>query len=1096
MAGSNFQCGEFEYTGTKIYMPCINKFDRMLHVCETDYHNDDLSVCTIYSFRIGLPIGVSVEDLILRIQMYKNIKGEYLKFVNFTVEEDVTDNIMGRPPNPDNQSPNPKNSILDEIPINPQAEGYDFRNHFFSLQKAQNIAYRVPIESFLIDQIYLIASNNYLRERKLLVSGRSGKNLNLMTFNITRGVLDTDSMEQGFLRSGIEFYEVSADKILILDVDGYNNQLIVSVFDLTKLTEKRLIIEKQIELLDSDNKHNMIFLQTRNTRFTVENYIVDMKTGRLFKSEFLKYCPKCTNTIMHMEQQYFLVSLEHRKKDKVIFRVARLNSMNRIYFQQRSKDNANFSATKPHIDANNQIIRTAPFQVYNNKFVTLDYKVAFLEDDYLYYSPRSAKIQGRTFVGFSYYIALITNNLQTDEHDSSLFWFNAIKFQLDAKAKQDFQNIRVMNMWYGIRVFFICRDNTARTWKNFGTPGNHVIPVKEFKKFKLSIPIFEESNKEEDFQYMEWYGEYMVILKKQKELFGFKYGNWDPKKPIKVQRLPVPSGVKCKFIEMLMMCFTKQVIQKSQGREWSKSVEARMSLYENKIFYEFFVKSNHLHHRQITSFIPQLDFLVNGLSFYPSSFEYKSFVSFVPSEKKVVKLMSNSKNYTDNEAIVYIKPEWSPYLTFKEVAYATYIVIYSKKRHIEIWLERGPNTFSYPTHPYIKNFKRIRHVKVLRSIGCFAIVYETTTAQIRVAIYIFSAAPMKRLLREMRLDPRPCPDYDTFFEMTNYQDKIYFTYVCSSRQIYRTWVSYFFYGVSLQVVPDRPFYNINVGRLDKTFSYVPSNYYKNISVQSEPLVFREMTSKSQTLNLESTGILSLKGDVVDVTLAEKHDHVKLNQRVTLQDTQYYIHSKPFETDQNLNINRRQDGEILIVTDEYLISGVQKQYNNFVYSCKFTPFDLNDFFEQNVDTLYTCLDKAGSNLVITDHADFHIRIPTNDRSLISPNLIFIRDYMFIIHKGKGINGAVIEKYLFVEKDLKNPVFISSFLVPCSFLPSLLEVSKVYAMYVNKEDKIFIIFDSMQSKGFDIMAYRVTEDFFSRDDYQHLMPAIPGDNFYFL
>ena len=465
MANKFFKCGEFEFAEDRIMMPCISMFDKMLHICETNYKNDDLTICKLYKFDIKIQDDFDYEYLSLRIKYYITSTGKYLSFVNFYIED----------------SDIPKYDFK-KIDL----KKTDIFQRFFLISDKLQISYDIPIDNFYIDSLYMIASNSFEKIRKLLITSRNGAKLDVIVMNLQRSVLDIDSISQGFFKSGIEMTMAADDIIVFFDTDPVMLNLTITIFDLSKMSSKNIVIDKQIEILDIDIKNDLIFLQTRNTKYTVETFIVNTTTTRIFVSDTLYYQDNQSMILFNRENQfYFNVVQFDVDSNKLNIKMFKIFDMNNIFFQYRPRN-----MLLETMKNKNEV--EALIDISYKKMPTIAYKANFIDMDFMYTQDKSSIIQGRTFNEFSYYIQILKNNLQTNINDPSFLLFNAVHIRFSEKVSIQLEDCKVMISYSKTRYGLVCKDNTIITKKLKYFPSEKGLTIRQFTKKLLSYNIFKE----------------------------------------------------------------------------------------------------------------------------------------------------------------------------------------------------------------------------------------------------------------------------------------------------------------------------------------------------------------------------------------------------------------------------------------------------------------------------------------------------------------------------------------------------------------------------------------------------------------------------
>ena len=1087
MANSHFKCGEFEFTKTKIVMPCLSKLDTMLHLCETDFRNDDMSLCKVYKFDIYIDPSIPLDYLGLRIQYYEFLNEDSIFFVNFFIQN--------------------KNFNL----MNLEGTTTKIFQQFFFIKEGFISSYTLPIEGLFIDRLFMIANNTQEKHRKILISSKDGYNYNLIVFSMKRGVVDLDSLKEGFLHSGVEHLTVDDHRIIILDILPTSNILEITIYDLEKMTNKTLLIDKQKTVLSSDSKDMLLYLQTRNTRFISEFYIVNMLNGRIYKSDYFKYQENQSLILFSMENRYFIHRLNYSGQNnldmEIEMEIVALKDKDRILFmydldsedsflKNRDPDKKQFLKKFEIIDNFGQAITTTQLVLFNKKIPIMKYNFAFVDSNHIYYSPKSPLIQGRTFEGFSYYIKLMGNNLDSNMADPSILWLNALNFRFQVEAFDSLLKCDSMYMFASKKMFILCKNNYVIHKKISYTPSTDPKKVKTMNMSLFRKQVYRSNDKHSDFEYMEYYDQFILILKKNTQLFYFNYHELRDGKTVAIINIQLPRGSRCHFKSNLLWCY-KSKYEKISTLELSKKEKDQNSIYKGSQYFDFIQKTGIIYARELLIFIPNMANLIHGRTFLFSFFTPNTFFTLTNKSGHVYLVTSDDKGYVDKKRIRLFTEDMFVHMNFYEISDDVFLFIYSHDLDLKVWVYSNQSIYNYPCMDYMKEFKKLILIRIMKRASTFAILYIDTSDKTRCIVMAYSTNPMNRIVKDFQIYPKICPEENTFLDMFFRFNVINLLFYCGTTRTVHAYMGYMFYGVSLQINRDQEFYQLKINQLHNDYTFKETEYYQNVHVYKQNIIFKEIFNSKELIGLETQGYLKLKGDVLKIRMMTESPYIKFFKRVRLVDSINYKHIHKLSREMGLSINSTEDGHVRVITNELIITDYDKQFNNLYADCKYTYYDSHDFIIKNLNNIYTCKSKVGSFFIFTDFYDFKIQIPTRISRLDQPSLILVRDYVFICFKTMGQNSITVMKYMIEENNLNHISYISKVVISNNLnSPSMVHLSKVFTLYHSESNILYILFDRMHSKAFEIQGFRVIEDFVSTEDHYRVSPEDKFNHYNYL
>lgn len=1086
MANSDYKCGEFEITEKKIVMPCLSKKDRHLYLCQTDYHNEDLSLCEMYKFEIGIQEDFNLDILNIKINYYNFNNLNYMFIINFTV----------------------KDKEFDEK--DPRWEKTTIFQQFFFIGKNLKMMYTVPIENFFVVDMNLIAYNNLRKRRKFVVTVKNKNKTDLITFDLDRGVMDIDSMRNGYLLGGIDFVKTPKGRIILLDLDRINNDLYIIIHDIEKLSTKTIVLPKQLEIVICDTKDFYIFLQTRNTRFAIENNIVNLVNGRIFKSQYFKYDPHQKLLLFTRDNKFYIHRLKFThyssvkksgKRFPIEMDVAQINDMNNMHVIYRTQNHNRFVRLKNffvegfnnfsrQVDSLGQSIYLNKMQLLNKKMSVADFHFSTVDLNYIYFDPPSPLIQGRTFEFFSYYIKVVNNNMRTNQNDSSVLWFNFLNNRFSPLAQKQVESCTVLFAFLNTKQWFLCAENKLISRKVVYMPSEDPIILDNFRSYHLAARMFDKDDNPEDFQFLIYLDQYLLIIKKGIQLLSIQFKNLSEKRPLKFEVNILLKAKFCQFVGHIIWCYSKAV-PKPDSTKLGLELKKKNSIYEGSVYLELFMKSGQIFTKKMLTFIPNMENLVYSGAFFKSEFEEAVFFTFTNRSGIFYSVKSGNKGYKDKIDLPFLHKEMFLDLKFSEITYDSYIIIYDdrKRKDLQIWVYTSQSILYYPAMEYTTEYDSMIMHKVDKLSGTFSVVYKTEKQPVRCILFNFNRNPMKRVLRDFEVFKNGCPVEEIFHNLMFYENYLYLTFFCMSTKEYKVFVSFIYYGVSLKIEYKKAFYDFTMGRINKVFTFDQTDYYDNIHVQASPVVYKNRLVISEKIPLESQGLLRLQGDVVKIVMISDNPYATFYQRITQVDSQSFIHKNKISKEAHFTVTPTLGGHIRVVTDEFIITDYDQQFNNYYYDCELVHVQSYEFFHKEIDTMYICKSLKSSFHVFTDFKKVKISVVQGLGNLnpINPDLIFVRDSLFVCHKTPGDTKVTVSKYVFDNEDFNLIKFVSTtFISSDQTSTTFEELSRVMSMYYPEHDTIYFLFDLMHSKHFTIQGFNVGGDFVSMKDNYKLNP----------
>lgn len=1101
MASSDYKCGEFEITEQKIVMPCLSKKDRHLYLCQTDYRNEDLSLCEMYKFDIELQEDFDLDILNIKINYYNFQNLNYAFIINFTIKNRPLDDEGGKSKG--------QSQAREFDPKDPYWAGTKIFQQFFFIGKNLKMMYTVPIENFFVVEMNMIAYNNLRKRRKFVVTVKNKNKTDLITFDLDRGVMDIDTMRNGYLLGGIDFVKTPKGRIILLDLDRINNDLYIIVHDIEKLSTKKIVLPKQLEIIICDTKDFYMFLQTRNTRFGIENNIVNLVNGRIFKSNFFNYDPHQKLLLFSRDNKYYIHRLKFTryknvkqsgKRFPIEMSLAQINDMSHMHVSYHSHNLGRFARLKNlpqheqqnlgrHVDSMGQSIYLKKMHLLNKKIKVLDFHFSTVELNYIYFDAPSPVIQGRTFNFFSYYIKVVNNNLRTNQNDPSVLWFNYLNNRFSPQAQKQLEGCTVIFSFLDTKQWFFCAENVLIARKVVYLPSEDPLILDRFKSYRLAARIFDQDDKPEDFQFQVYLGQYLLVIKKGIQLVSIRFKNLSERRPVKFDVSILSKGKFCRFVGHIVWCFSK-VVPRPDSKNLKGLVLTQMenSHFEGSIYLELFMKSGQVFTRKIMSFVPNMENLVYSGAFYMSEFEESVFFTFTDRSGNFYSVKSDKKGYKDKINLPFLKKEMFLDLHFSEITYDSFVILYDNRRakDLQVWVYSSQSVLYYPAMEYMTEYEGVVTHKVDKLSGTFSVVYRSSGESVRCILFNYNRNPMKRVLRDFEIFKNGCPAQDIFHDLVFYENYLYLSFYCLSTNEYKVFISYIYYGVSLKIEYKKYYYDFSVGRINKDFTFNQTDYYDNIHVQPSPVVYKNRQVTREKIPLESQGLLRLQGDVVKIVMTSDNPYATFYQRITQVDSQSFIHKHKISKEAHFTVMPTLGGHIRVVTDEFIITDYDQQFNNYYYDCEFVRFQAYDFFHMDIDTMYMCKSLKGSFYVFTDFKRVKISVRKGLGNLqpISPDLILVRDSLFICHKTPGDTKVTVSKYVFDNEDFHLIKFVSnSFISSDETSTTFEELSEVKSMYYPEHDMIYFLFDLMHSKHFKIQGFNVGGNFVSmRDNYK--------------
>jgi hypothetical protein len=609
-------------------------------------------------------------------------------------------------------------------------------------------------------------------------------------------------------------------------------------------------------------------------------------------------------------------------------------------------------------------------------------------------------------------------------------------------------------------------------------PSEDPVILDRFAEITFSDNLVSPGDTRKNFQFYVYLEKYLLVIKDGVELYSILFKGLTHGQHVVFEVFSIMKGKYCEFVEHIIWCYSKVVPDNSKKGK-------NKNYYEDSDYLVLYMKSGKIFTRKILSFIPNMNNLIYGRAFYMSKYEDKVFYTFTSRSSIFYAVKSGPKGYLDKINLPFIKENMYPDLHFREITYDTFYIMYDnwENRDIQIWVYTSQSILYYPAFEYMTDYYEMIKTNVDVYSGTFYVMYTTKNQSVRCILFNFNKNPMKRVLRDFEVFRTGCPSSEINHDMSFIDNYLYLTFLCRVSNEYKIFVSFIYYGISLKIEHKKDYYDFTMGRISREFQYQLTDYYDNINVEVLPVVYKNSLLTKETINLENNGYLRLQGDVVKILMTSDNPFVKFYERVTQVETQVFVHKEPLLDDGKFSVNNTLGGHIRVVTDEYIITDYDRQFNNYYSNCDQVNFQSYEFFHPNIDTLFFCDSLKSSEFIITDFKDVKIIIKEGMGSL-SPNLpklIFIKNSLFICHQTVGSVKVTVSKYLFDKNDLYHIKHVSTVFIDSDVTATTFEeLSTVIPMYYPEHDTIYFLFDLMHSKNFVVQGYRVEQNFVTMED----------------
>lgn len=728
----------------------------------------------------------------------------------------------------------------------------------------------------------------------------------------------------------------------------------------------------------------------------------------------------------------------------------------------------------------------------NKKIEFLKFKFATVELNYLYFETPSPLIQGRTYNYFTFYIKIMRNNMQTNQNDSSLYWFNFLNNRFAPRAQKQMSNCTVLYTFFVRKHWFICKENKFMSVKIDFLPQKEPIIMKEFKEYDFTEQVFYKENIYPKENFLIFQGKFILFIKNENALYTTSIGSFSKKSRVNFLSKEIAQNKSCQFLKNVIMCYSKKT-----PKPYPKDItlddrrKNRNFHYEKTLFFEIFMKGGQVFVRELSSFIPNFQNLIFGDALFSSVYENNTFFTFTDRAGDFYAVKSGKKEYLEKNFLPSIKKEWYLDLHFAEITHDTFMILYDnwEAQDIFIWVYSGGSLYYYPTLEFMDDYAKLIDYQVDNYSGTFAVTYLNENGSIRCVLYNFNKNPVKRVLRDFEVFKGGCNPRQFYTNIFTKNNLLYLAFLCNYSNEYKVFVSFIFFGVTLKIEYGKDFYDFTMGKISNELTFQQTAYYDNISIETKPVVYKNINLSKDIIKLETEGLLKLQGDVVKILLITSNPYATFYQRITQVDSQTFIHKKKLDQSTKLSVNNALGGRIRVVTDEYIITDVDRQYNNYYSDCELVGFQAYKFFFEEIDTMYVCNSRKGSMKVFTDFGKVKFEVTEGLGSLEvqSPFLIFVRDSLFICDQTPGAIKVTLSKYIFSEKHFSSLKYVSTtFIQSDETSTQFEELSRVIPMYYPEHDMIYFLFDMMHSQNFLVQGYCVEEDFVSVNDHYKIEP----------
>lgn len=1013
----------------------MSTLDNNFQICKFNYQDRTMAQCNFYNLDYGLDDNQSLSEEKIHFQMFVS-NDESMTFIfNFQ-----------------------------------RSQLASLQNRFFIISSNGNSSIEIPIKNFVIDKINIMSKNLIKNNMQLLMTNVNNGMIDMITFRMEKNIIEKKSLENGLIRKGITGFGMNQNVLVIFDINHVTKMLMITQIDLNNMNKKHYEIPSVSKILKRKFSKGFIVLIVENKQGLFVTYFVNTITGKYFTSPKNFHYMYSDFSILDYENNnylwvYLFLSNDPSKRQ---FLMCHLKDFDNIEISFDSKILKNNELKKKYaLDNNLENFRSSVKILFKNQIISF-LQINFLEFDYIYSDINMPELKARIKDTSSYYLLVKGNNLDIDEHNKSVLYFNVFG-ENASSLKEDLKDEEIFAVFGKTQIMFITRSSQffMYNFKQESLDDSFNLKKVKFKKIKgLSDSILKYSDSVEIKFIFE---KYAILLVNQRDLY---YG--DIKSDIlssdyiQFQQFEFKSYNNCKLNDIYVYCdnnSSKRIIQIYKFQ----IIDEEINLVEIEI-----------------DFLSQI-VLYNSNSFFFSKYLNNKMFALVVLDHLVGIQFINYQNNKKFINIPSLDVNDIKLVEFKEWFFnCSLVFVYNSVDDFSITGVCSESLYHYPIQQYLINFKDSIGIFLTNGIPFFAYLYRTLDNKIRAIVYKRSVNVFERVIKNTEIDKDECQSSDIYIDFYLVKTSIFFFYFCKSSK--NSKIFKIIEEIYLKLDNSTSKYDISFAKNQKhQFIQVKEPEIEEFpKINNYDIFLRsEASNMSEFYDLEAHNSLTIEGNIVSTELKGNNNFLEFKPRIKLLNLRQIIHENKMIKNKNMKIlNMKDKEEYAIISNEYIIKRASIQNNNFFEDCskpKILTTDKSDSTFTMKD-LFICRSIEDQNFYITDFLSLKILVKSSYNQYHMLYLFKKDNYLYLICKRKLINSIFLYKFLVRTSPEINLTSLSMNTVDCKLYDRFLHSLETYHLkYVSKTDDLLFFIKNKNSSELFIVSFNLKDNFINYSQY---------------
>lgn len=1068
IADSDMRCFNMVIEGDDLHVGCISVAEENFQICSLNYDDETQTQCKYYN--LDWDIELEFDELI----------------AEFTGKQTMMD------------------TIYFTLLLKPKkADSLVRVQSFFIFAEGWANKITVPLANINIRNVDIVAVNLSLGIVHILMAIQNGKNKDLVAFKLFDFIVDKDTLKNGLVSQNVMRFIVQDKNITTFSIEKVTNKLTIRQMNIDILKIKEYHIPNQIELLWILSSNNIIMVITRNTKFIQQTYLVDLNNSRLFNwnlerkpagtyasminfnnrvylwiFDFNEYLPEFQCKLIHMQEFYSMTIRFDREYEQSVSSKAIENSNKVLNWRgkQAKKQSINdFRAKNEGFDVIHGFV-----DFYNKKQKVASISLIYTPQKYIFNKFRESSIQARIYGKSSLYIMLFGNNLEVNPRDANIIYFNEVPLEL-TEFKNTLKHEEIMFSYMYKYTNFITKSGKFY-YSNYKTLHlNKPLAIKLREWNTLKLPEWMANYDTQKIEYNVIFENFVLVLFDKRRLFALnilkldstvnEFDDYQGNDYAGLYELELPENKMCQLMDTLLYCFNDLKKMEMQG------IDEEDDDSKGKIYFNVRLLGEIVVIEEVFTFIPDMSHMVTPFSFYYSSFTEGMFTFLQKGNKNYEIVHCTTQGIEKVVPVDFINDMNKSSVDFMQILHGYQLIVIHKDT-LQIWVANYFRVMRFPDKQYLQDFKEYIKTKVMMESQAFLVIYRTMDDKIRGLFYRIDNKPFYRLIKEFELDSDNCANSNIRVMDFMVLRHTYFKYICfGTNKKMRMWKYTGILEMNLMVDRNQLYYRVQVGsKIEKNVSLTNLNYYKQFQLEAKEVVLPEENTHFQMYDLEANSSLKIRGDLIGIKQIQDHPFIKFYQRIQLN--RYFDLDHEFEINENqsFTIKRLKQYKPMIVTDEYVVRGEDIQNNNFYNNCQsLSAYVSREEDEDFLDT-FICSEKETNNYFITNFHSIKISLKIDRKKLISPYLLKIEDFIYLVTQLSGSDSVTIYKFTYNQYtcDTLKPIF-TSLLSISDFSSNLHEVDFFFPFYHKEHDVIYLMLKEMHSTTINIRSLSINDNY---------------------